>query len=132
MQLFQFIGALVGSAIVVATASIAWPLVTLSPMPPVLTNVRNVVIQTPLGQQASSVLGVSDPSQTKPINVSEFVASKASEAFMATKESITKSATTSILTQLMTRYKELPEDQKRVVRASICTQESSTLIETTP
>lgn len=132
MQLFQFIGALVGSAIVIATASIAWPLVTVSPMPTVLEDVRRVVIQTPLGQQASNVLGVSDPSQSKPVNVSEFVTNKASEVLMATKESLTKSATTTILTQLMTRYKELSEDQKQVVRASICVQESTIPTETTP
>lgn len=120
MHLFQFIGALLGSAVVVASASIVWPLVTSKAMPPALESVREVVIETPIGQQASQVLGVSDPEKVTPVNIPELVVYKASEAILVAEGAIKNVATTTIVTQLVERFKDLPDDQKQAVRVSIC------------
>ena len=122
MQLFQFISAsLVGSLVVVAV-SLVWPLVTASTMPPVLEAVRNTVVQTPVGSDASTILGVTDPSTVTPVNVPEFIANKSSELLGVAQNSIKQSVTTTVITQLVTRFQQLPDDQKEAVRISICAQ----------
>lgn len=131
MPLFQFITAALAGSLVVATASLVWPLVSTTPLPPALQTVRSIVLQTPAGEEVSKVLGVSDPTTTIPINVPEFVASKASEALGVAENAVRQSVTTTVITQLVTRFQQLPEDQKQTVRTVICA-EPTPPVETTP
>lgn len=130
MQLFQFIGAAVGSSIVAAVISLVWPLVTTSAMPPVLTKVRDIVIQTPVGKEVSTVLGVSDLSSVSPINFSDVVTKQATQAVGFAETSIKNSVSITIIKQFVTRFDLLPDDQKQVVRASICSEPTPTVTTT--
>lgn len=76
MQLFQFIGAALGSFVVVSVVSLVWPLVTTAPMPATVQTVRDILMQTSAGKEASVVLGVEDPTTVTPVNVQEFVSKK--------------------------------------------------------
>lgn len=120
MHFFQFIGAAFGSAVVIGAASLLWPFVTASTMPPALEKVRAIVMQTSMGQEASKVLGISDPLAITPINIPDLVAKKASETISNSTNTINEIVSTTVITQLVTRFKELPEDQQQAVRTSIC------------
>ena len=120
MQLFQFLAAALAGSLVVATASLVWPLVTTSTMPQGLEMVRDIVTQTPAGSQASTILGVSDPTAVTPVNVPEFIAHTSSELLGIAQNSIKQSITTTVIEQLVMRFQELPDDQKQAVRTSIC------------
>lgn len=120
MQLFQFIGATVGSFLMIAIVSLVWPLVTVSPMPPIIETVRDIVVKTPAGQDASAVLGVTEPTTVTPVNVPEFVAQKAKDALSVTENAVKQSVTTAVIAQVVTKFNELPDDQKQIVRSSIC------------
>lgn len=121
MHFFQFFGAAFGSAVVIGAASLLWPLVTASTMPPALENVRDFVMKTSVGQEASKVLGVSDPLAITPINIPDIISKKASETISNSTNTVNEIVSTTVITQMVTRFKELPEDQKQIVRTSICT-----------
>ncbi|MEK7577178.1 MAG: hypothetical protein AAB492_00985 [Patescibacteria group bacterium] len=120
MQLFQFIGAALGSFVVVSVVSLVWPLVTTAPMPATVQTVRDILMQTSAGKEASVVLGVEDPTTVTPVNVQEFVSKKATAILGAAENTVKQTVTTAVITQVLTRFQELPDDQKQVVRESIC------------
>lgn len=120
MHFFQFIGAALGSAVVIGAASLLWPFATGSTMPPTLDKVRGLVMQTSLGQEASKVLGISDSSTITPVNIPDLITKKASEAISSSTNTINEIVSTTVITQLVTRFKELPEAQQQAVRTSIC------------
>lgn len=108
VMLFQFIGAMIGTGVMVSLASLVWPKITNQPRPELLTRVHDVVVETPLGKNIEGVLG----EQT--VNMSEIVSSAANTAVT----SVTKSAKQSVILKM---FESLSEDEQEEFRAQICT-----------
>lgn len=107
-MLFQFIGAMIGTGVMVSLASLVWPKITNQPRPELLTRVHDVVVETSLGKNIEGVLG----EQT--VNMSEVVSSAANTAVT----SVTTSAKQSVILKM---FEFLSEDEQEEFRAKICT-----------
>jgi hypothetical protein len=120
MPIIQYVFAFFGSVVALSIVSLAWPLVTTNPRPEPLTKVREIVIQTPLGAQAAQVLGVTDESGVSPVNMNEFVTTQTSMVIQNVSKSAQNAVTTGVLTQLASKFNELPEEQKLQFQSMVC------------
>lgn len=109
---FQFLGALIGTGLVVSVASLVWPRVSQQPRPVQLEKVREVVIQTPFGKQADEFLGS--------INVSSVASSLAQSAGNAVAEKVTQEVTNRAVSQIISQIDKLPQGQRQVLEDAIC------------
>ncbi|HLD24551.1 MAG TPA: hypothetical protein VJB96_01405 [Patescibacteria group bacterium] len=121
MPLFQFIGATIGASVVVTIASLVWPKVTSQPRPEALTRVRDVVMQTQMGQGLAETLGVSDEEGVTPVNISDIVTTGTNAAIDTVTKSAQRAVTSRLLESLGTQFNTLPEEEKATFRAQICT-----------
>jgi hypothetical protein len=100
--------------------SLVWPKVTRTPRPQLLQQVHDTVIKTPVGNQAASVLGVTDDKNVQPVNLGNL----ANNAWNGIKNAVQKRAQTIIMsqvtTQLMNQYEKLPKDQQKTLQEIIC------------
>lgn len=120
MALLQYIGVALGSVVFISVASFIWPKVTNQPRPDPLTQVREVVIKTSLGQQMANVLGVTDESDITPVNPGTFVAKQTNNAVTAVQKSAQRAITSRVIQQLAGQFDQLPEDQKQEFQKMIC------------
>ena len=80
--------------------------------PPQLEKVREVVMQTPLGQQAAAYL--------EPINVSSVAGTLAEKAGSAVTEKVTQEVTSRAVSQIISQIDTLPQDQRTLLEEAIC------------
>lgn len=120
MPLIQYVAAALGSAVVISIASLVWPKVTAQPRPKQLTQVREMVMQTQVGQNMAQVLGVTDEASVKPMSVGEFVQEQATAVVSNVADSAQHAVTSQVLVQLSRKFNELPKDQQEQFRAFIC------------
>ena len=122
MPIIQYIAAAVGSAVVISVASLVWPKVTAQPRPKQLTQVREIVMQTQVGQNMAQVLGVTDEAAVKPTSVGEFVQEQATAVVSNVADSAQRAVTSQVLIQLSKKFTELPKDEQEQFRSLICVQ----------
>lgn len=117
---FQFFAALVGTGFVVSTASLLWPRFTQQPRPPQLEQVREIVMKTPIGQQAATILGVVDEASIEPINVSSIASTLTQQAGNVLTEKLTQEVTSRAVSQIISQIDKLPQDQRQILEQAIC------------
>ncbi len=122
MPLIQYVAAALGSAVVISIASLVWPKVTAQPRPKQLTQVREMVMQTQVGQNMAQVLGVTDEASVKPMSVGEFVQEQATAVVSNVADSAQHAVTSQVLVQLAKKFNELPKEEQDQFRALICSQ----------
>ncbi len=120
--MFQFFAALLGTGFVVSTVSLLWPRFTQQPRPPQLERVREVVMKTPIGQQAATILGVSDEASIEPINVSSLAGSLAQQAGNVVTEKVAQEVTSRAVIQIISQIDKLPDAQRKTLEQAVCTQ----------
>ena len=120
MPLIQYVAAALASAVVISITSLVWPKVTAQPRPKQLTKVREMVMQTQVGQNVAQVLGVTDEATVKPMSVSEFVQEQATAVVTNVADSAQHAVTSQVLIQLSKKFNELPHDEQEQFRALIC------------
>jgi hypothetical protein len=120
MPLFQFIGAAVGASAMVTFASLLWPKVTNQPRPEALTRVRDVVINTQIGQGIAQVLGVTDETNVTPVNLNDVITTGTNTAINTITKSAQRAVSSQLLQSLAKQFNELPEEEKATFRAQVC------------
>ncbi len=120
MPFIQYIAAALGSAVVISVASLVWPKVTAQPRPKQLTQVREIVMQTQVGQNIAQVLGVTDEAAVKPMSVGEFVQEQTTAVVSSAANSAQHAVTSQVLSQLAKKFTELPKDEQEQFKALIC------------
>lgn len=108
-----------GAVIIV---SLVWTKFTSKAMPPVLQQVRNAVSKTQLGQQAESVMGVTDPNSEGglPINVNTLVASAAGSLINSVGQSASQLVASQAATIILNQYNQLPSPAQQALQQAIC------------
>ncbi len=119
-MIFQFFVALLGTGVVVSATSLLWPKFTTQPRPAQLTQVREIVMQTPIGQQAAMVLGVADEGSVEPLNVSSLAGTLTQQAGSVVTEKIAQEITNRAVSQIISQIDKLPQDQKQILEQAIC------------
>lgn len=125
MSALQFLLASIGATIAISLVSLLWPKVTTNPSPAVLTQVRNVVVQTPLGKQAADVLGVSDSQSSGPINVKDWAVSEGNAIVSNIAESASQVVVSQVVKQMIGQIDKLPDNQKVELRQILCATQSA-------
>ena len=120
MPLIQFVGAAIGSAVIISIASLAWPRITTKPRPPALSKVRDIVIETKVGKEVADVLGVADETNVAPVNVGTLVASEGSTIVSNLGTAAQNAVTSKLIEQLTSQFDKLPEQQKAEFQKRIC------------
>lgn len=122
----QFLFVSLGATIAISIASLLWPKVTSKPSPTVLTQVRHMVVRTPIGHQAADVLGVTDEGQTQPVNVGELAVSAGNAIVSHIEESATQAVASQVVKQVLRQIDKLPENQKLELQQQLCATGSGT------
>jgi len=123
----RFIVVAAGSAIVISAVSLLWPRLTNKPSPPTLTKVRKTVQQTPLGKQASDVLGIEENGTAEPLDVEEWVAAQGNAILSNITETTQKVVVTQVVKQIVNQIEKLPETEKEQVQQIICASSSASV-----
>lgn len=126
MSALQFLISSIGATVVISLTSLLWPKFTTKPSPPVLTQVRKVVEQTPLGRQAADVLGVSDSQETAPVNVKEWAVAQGNAIVSNIEDSASRAVVSSVVRQMVGQIDKLPNDQKLQLQQILCSTQSAT------
>lgn len=125
MSALQSVFATVALVIGVAGASLLWPKFTNKPIPAPLAQVRSVVQQTPLGQQASQVLGESTDGHPGPVNLSEWAATQGNAIVTNIEQSASHAVVSGVVRQLIGQIDTLPQDQKAQLQQILCATQSA-------
>ncbi len=120
MPLFQFIGAAIGASVAISVTSLVWPRVTREPRPEALSRVREVVMQTQVGQGVAQVLGVADEAVVQPLDVNSAVTSGATYIIDSVTKSAQHAVTARLIESVAKQFNELSEEDKASFRAQIC------------
>lgn len=124
MSSLQFVIASIGSALIISAVSLLWPKFTAKPVPPALTQVKNVVEQTSLGRQAAQVLGVSDAAPT-PVDLQQWAAQQGNAILGNITNSAQQVVITSVVRQIAGQIDKLSPDQKQQLQEVICASPSA-------
>lgn len=116
----QFVVALLSTSVVISGVSLVWPRFTSQPRPPQLEQVREIVLKTPIGQQAATVLGVADERSVEQINVSSIAGSLAKQAGNAVTEKVAQEVTSRAVSQIISQIDKLPQDQRQILENAMC------------
>lgn len=108
----QFIAALVGSGVIVSAASLVWPRFIQKPPPAQLEKVREVVLQTSIGQKVDGFL--------QPLSVSSVAGSLVESAERAVTTKVTQEVTSRAVSQIISQIDKLPQEQRTVLEEAIC------------
>ena len=117
----NFLLALVVASLSFVGGSLLWPRLTKEPRPVPLQQVRNVVVQTQIGKQAASVLGVSDEAHVQPINIANTASEIIGAGEQAVEQRIQYVIVQNAINQLMSQINKLPKDQQTEIRQQLCT-----------
>lgn len=120
MGLFNFIAALVLAGTTVSGASLLWPKLTSRQRPPLLTQVRQILVGTPFGSQAAQVLGVSDETRVAPLNVASLAATFVDTVTSAVEHKARQAVTERVVQQVVEQFDQLSTEQKRQIKQTIC------------
>lgn len=120
MPLFQFIGATIGASVVISVMSLAWPRVTHEPRPEALSRVRELVIETQVGQGVAQVLGVADEAAIEPLDINSAVTSGATYVMDSVTRSAQHAVTARLIESVVKQFNSLSEEDKASFRAQIC------------
>lgn len=116
----RFLLALTVAVTALGSGSLMWPRLTDRPRPALLQKVHDIVLQTPTGQNAAEVLGVSDEANVEPINVGQVIGGAVGRAKEAVQNRVRTVVVTNAVNQLNRQFDHLNDDQKTVVRQAIC------------
>ena len=116
----NFIFALIVSVVTVAGGSLLWPRLTTQKRPPIIQQVHDAVLKTPIGEQSANVLGVSDEAHVKPLNAGEVVAGIVGAAEGAVQSRIQTIIVKNAVNELTSEFDKLPLDQKQEIQQAIC------------
>lgn len=117
LQFFLTLGVAV---VTVGLGSLLWPKLTAMARPKTLTEVRNVVMQTPVGQQAAVILGVGDESTVTPINVSSVASSLVAGVVSSVGQKAQETVTRQAVQQIMRQVDQLPASEKQQIQEALC------------
>lgn len=120
-SVLPFMGSLLLTAACGVAVALLWPKFTSAPRPPVLEQVRSVVMQTPVGQSAAQVLGVADgQAPVTPLTV-QSVTDTVSQAVVNTvREKTQEIVSRQIVNQIVQQFDKLDKDQKQIVQEAVC------------
>lgn len=114
--MFQFVMSAIIASITLSGASLLWPRLTTQPRPEFLNKVHDVVVSTGPGQQAATVLGVSDEAKAEPFSlkalqdgVTHAVTNRVQEVVMG-----------NAVNELSRQFDTLPKDQKLQIQEVLC------------
>jgi len=110
MGALQFLFASIGATIAISITSLLWPRVTNKPSPPALTQVRQVVEQTPIGKEVAQVLSA--------VNIRDWAVSEGN----AILSNIEQSASNVVVSNIV---KQLSEAQKIELQQILCSTPSA-------
>lgn len=116
----QFLLTLMMAGATVAGTSLLWPKLTDKPRPKPLEEVKNMVLKTPMGQQAAVVLGVTNEETIEPINVASVAASVTSNVSSAITNKAQEIVTRQAVEQLTRQIDQLPPEQKTQLQEIFC------------
>jgi len=116
----NFIIALAVAVTVVAGGSLAWPRLTNQPRPKILQDVKNVVIKTKVGQDTANVLGVSDESQIKPVNLGSVASGALGQVKTAVQNRVQEVIVGNAVNQLRQQFDQLSPEQKGQIQQIFC------------
>jgi hypothetical protein len=94
--------------------SLLWPRISPYPRPEPLTRLHNILVATPIGENAANVLGVSDEAQVVPLTPQTIVQS----ILDSVKTRVTDVLITHAVRGIMSRFSQLsPGEQTRILDA---------------
>ncbi len=117
----NFFLALIIASLSFVGGSLIWPRLTKQPRPAPLQQVRDVVVKTPVGQQAANVLGVSDDKNVQPIDVAKAISGAIGAGEQAVAQRIQYVIVQKAVNQLESQIDKLPKDQRSQIRQQLCT-----------
>ncbi len=112
------------------SGSLLWPRLTDRPRPKLLQDVHDIVLKTPMGQEAAQVLGVSDEASVTPINFGQVTASAVSGVKEAVRARIQKIIVGNAVNQLSRQMNNLSDEQRSFVEEAICKPQPTPTSET--
>ncbi len=116
----QFILTLVMGGATLAGASLVWPKLTDKPRPKPLDEIRKVVLKTPMGQQAATVLGVTNEETVEPINIASVAADVTNTVSTSVTNKAQEIVTRQAVEQLTRQIDQLPSEQKAQLQQIFC------------
>lgn len=116
----KFLLTLLFVGVTLAVISLLWPRFSDQPRPVPLTQIRNTVVQTPLGAQAAMVLGVSDEASVQRFNLQTSVNDLTVSAAGVLQQRAQTVLTIHAVKQLQQQFQQLPQDQQEQIREVIC------------
>ena len=120
MGALQFIFVFIASGAAVAAASLLWPKFTATARPKPLQEIRDVVVQTPVGKNAAVILGVQDESSVKPVNVASAASSVVTNIITTIEKKSQEIVTRQVVEQLVRQVDQMPAEQKKQVQDAVC------------
>lgn len=120
MSSLQFVVTAVFSALAIGAASLLWPKLTSKPSPKPLTEVRRLVVETPVGKEAAAVLGVSQDESTQPVDLRQWAAEQGNAILNNISNSAEQAVVSGVVKQIMGQIDKLPDNQKQELRQSLC------------
>lgn len=100
--------------IVVSLLSLLWPRITNQPRPEFLSRYRSFLLATSVGQQAATVLGVSNEASVAPFSLT----TASDSVRTVVKQRVNDVILTHAIREISKRFKELPaENQSKVLEA---------------
>lgn len=123
MQLIKYFFVVVGTVAAVTLASLLWPKFSNRPRPEPLTKVREMVVETPLGREVASLLGVADESGVGSVDLTTTAASLAGSVASTVSQKAQETVVSGIVTQMLRQYETLPQPQKEKVQEAVCQSE---------
>lgn len=127
MGVIRFVLALGFAFVLVSFASIAWPLISDSPRPQALEDIKDAALQTEIGAQTAVVLGVADESTSSATTFAEIGISAKTSLVESVQKQARHFVMTKALQTILTSYHELPESEQKMIQQYLCVpQESST------
>ena len=120
MGALQFIFVFIAAGATAVAGSLLWPKFTATARPKPLQDVRDVVIQTQIGKNAATILGVQDESSVKPVNVASAASSVVTNIISTIEKKSQEIVTRQVVEQLVRQVDQMPAEQKKQVQEIIC------------
>lgn len=124
----KFILGLIFSGIILSIASLAWPKFTTKERPELIKGFQLYLKDTPFGQQVSQVLGVTDESQVKPVDLKVTAVELKDWMILQIQNKAESIVAKQAADQIRQRFSSLNEDQKTILRQAICESGSDSAI----
>ena len=116
----KFIISLVSTLTIVAGASLVWPKLTSSPRPEPLTQVRNMVLTTDIGNSIAQTLGVQDEATVTPVDVGSVAGAAISSAAADVQQKASSAVTREVIIQIVKKIETLAPGEQQAIKEQIC------------